>query len=184
MMTSATQMKIIGLSGQSGAGKTYVAKELARILKIGVVSFCSYVRAEALQREKGTDRVTLQELGQALIDEYGCEKFVQRVFHFGGVQNGIPLLLDGVRHVDIWQAVQKVSMQSALIYFHCDESQRVERLLMRDHLESASVQSIMQQPMDRNIVQLRPIADLVVINESGEGMIAEIVGWLRQKDLA
>jgi dephospho-CoA kinase len=184
MMTSATQMKIIGLSGQSGAGKTYVAKELARILKIEVVSFGSYVHAEALQREKGTDRVTLQELGQVLINEYGYEAFVRHVLQFSGVQNGAPILLDGVRHVGIWQAVQKISMQSVLIYLHCDKLQRVERLLMRDHLESASVQSIIQHPMDKNIVQLRPIADLVLINESRERMIAEIVGWLRQKDLA
>lgn len=182
-MISSAQIKIIGLSGQSGVGKTYVAKELARILKIGVVSFGSYVRAEALRHQKGTDRVTLQELGQALIEEYGCEKFIQHVFHFGGVQNGIPILLDGIRHMDIWQAVQRISTQSVLIYLHCDELQRVERLLIRDYLDSASVQSIIQHPMDKNIVQLRSIADLIIINELKEEMITEIVGWLRQKEL-
>lgn len=180
-MMSALQTRIIGLSGQSGVGKTYLARELAGVLKGAVVSFGSYVRAEALLRGKGTDRVTLQELGQALIDEYGCERFVQQVFHFAGGQKNTRMVVDGVRHKEIWQAIQSVEPQSVLIYLHCDEAQRVVRLMRRDQLDPTSAQAIVEHPMDKNIVQLRAVADLIIINGSKEGMISEIVCWLQRK---
>lgn len=183
MMMSALQTRIIGLSGQSGVGKTYLARELAEVLKGAVVSFGSYVRAEALLRGKGADRVTLQELGQALIDEYGYKRFVQQVFHFAGIQKNTQMIVDGVRHKEIWQEIQSVEPQSVLIYLHCDEAQRVARLLGRDHLDRASAQAIIEHPMDKNIVQLRLLADLIVSNDTQKGMLAEIIRWLRQKDL-
>src|SRR5436189_5554707 len=75
---SSMQTRIIGLSGQSGTGKSHLASELVHALEAEVVSFGSYVRAEALRRGKGIDRATLQELGQVLIDGYGCDTFVQQ----------------------------------------------------------------------------------------------------------
>lgn len=180
-MIGQTETRIIGFCGQTGAGKTSVVRELAHLLGGEVVSFGSYVRAEALRCGKEIDRLTLQTFGQNLIDEYGYERFVQQVLPSSRLEQNVLILLDGVRHVDIWQAVQGLLPQSMLIYLHCDEEQRIERLLTREHLSLSAVQSILQHPMDQNIVLLRSLANLLVLSTELERTVSEIIDVLRQK---
>ena len=124
-----TATTIIVLSGQTGSGKTSLARELARKLDANFASFGSFVRSEAIRRGIELDRVSLQNLGQALIHELGPDEFVKEVL-IHGQGNGSPItVLDGVRSVEIWRCVQKLVFRNVLIYLDIEVNQRIDRLI-------------------------------------------------------
>jgi dephospho-CoA kinase len=104
-----------------------------------------------------------------------------RFFYFHGFPDNALIVLDGIRHVDVWKSVQRLVSQNMLIYVDGEEEQRLERLLVRDRLNLSSAQSILQHSMDQRIVLLKSVADLLVISESLEVMIAKIRDLLKQK---
>src|SRR6266699_1914435 len=139
-MEVGTPFTIIALSGQTGSGKTSLARELSNRLGAPVVSFGSFVRSQARNRGGAEDRVALQNLGQTLIDELGPDEFVRKVVQSGEENSGKTLILEGVRSVEIWQAVQKQASKSVLIYLDIEEGKRTERLMKRDNLDVPTIQ--------------------------------------------
>ena len=177
------RLRVIGVSGQSGSGKTSITVEIARQLNISVVSFGSYVRSEVLQHGIESNRETLQDFGQILVREYGYDLFVKHVFQHGNIQDDSFVALDGIRHADIWRAVQKLAQKSFLIYVHCHEMQRIERLMRRDGLSEAIAQRVVHHPMDRNAALLRPFANVVIASGTIDGSVESIIDRMVQEHM-
>lgn len=166
---------IVALSGQTGSGKTSLAKELARKLQADFVSFGAFVRAEAILRGIETDKLTLQNLGQALINELGTDEFIYRVLLYGQANNDGVTVLDGVRSIEIWTAIQRLTLHTFLIYIDVDENKRISRIKSRDKLTASSIQLAMNHPMEIGISTLRRYADLVLEEEPINIMVSKIV---------
>lgn len=174
-MKAGASPVILVLSGQTGSGKTSLARELVLKLNANFASFGSYVRTVATSRGIGFDRVSLQNLGQTLIEEFGPDVFVKEVLTSGQGSSSAITILDGVRSVEIWYAVQKLASRCILVYLDIEEDERIRRLVERDRLDSASIQLVMQHSMEMSVPALRPHADLVLRNKSIDKMVSEIM---------
>jgi len=172
---------IVALSGQTGSGKTSLAKELSKKLQAKFVSFGAFVRVEAILRGLETDKLALQNLGQALIDELGADEFIYRVLLYGQANNDSVTVLDGVRSIEIWTAIQELTLKTFLIYIDVEENKCISRIKSRDKLTASSVQLAMNHPMEIGISTLRVHADLVLEEEPIEIMVSRVVDMLALK---
>ena len=169
---------IVALSGQTGSGKTSLAKELSKKLQANFVSFGAFVRTEAILREIETDKLTLQNLGQALINELGTDEFIYKVLLYGQATNSSVTVLDGVRSIEIWTAIQRLTLNTFLIYIDVDENKRISRIKSRDKLTASSIQLAMNHPMEIGISTLRRYANLVLEEEPVDIMVSRVVDML------
>ena len=174
-MKAVASPLILMLSGQTGSGKTSLARELALKLNANFASFGSYVRTVATSRGIGLDRISLQNLGQTLIEEFGPDVFVREVLTLGQGSSDAITILDGVRSVEIWHAVQKLAPGCVLVYLDIEEKERIRRLVERDGLDPASIQWAMRHSMEMSVPELRPHADLILCNHSINNMVSEIM---------
>lgn len=172
---------ILVLSGQTGSGKTSLARELVLKLNANFVSFGSYVRNVATSRGVGSDRASLQDLGQLLIEEFGPDAFVREVLSSGQGSCDAVTVLDGVRSVEIWRAVQKLASDSLLIYLDIGEDERIRRLVERDKLEAISIRQAMRHSMEESVPELRPHADLILHGGAIDNMVSDIMLLLMSK---
>jgi cytidylate kinase len=174
---------IIALSGQTGSGKTSLAKELVQRLDANFASFGSFVRREAIHRGIQLDRLSLQNLGQALIREFGSDKFVKAVLTQGQGNSSTLTILDGVRSVEIWHSVQKLASRSILVYLDIEEGKCIERLIRRDKLDLTLIRLAMSHPMEMNVSELLTYADLVLHTGSIEAMLLDVMSIFKNKIL-
>jgi dephospho-CoA kinase len=133
------------------------------------------VRTVATSRGIGFDRAGLQILGQALIEEFGPDAFVKEVLTSGQGSGSAITILDGVRSVEIWHAVQALASSCILVYLDIEEEERIRRLVERDGLDTISIQLAMKHPMETSVLELRPHADLVLRKNSIDKMVSEIM---------
>lgn len=169
--------KVVGIAGQIGSGKTSLAMELSKRLNWKLISFGSFVRSEANRRGINIDRVALQQLGEDLITELGPDEFVRQVLFSDKINSN--MVIDGIRHVEIWQAIRSIAQQSILVYLDIPEEVRIARLQQRDNLDIDSIKLAMFHPMERNIPFLRQFSDLVLPVGSTEALVAQVVALIR-----
>jgi len=178
MQNLIASFRIIGIAGQIGSGKTSLALELCKRLNAKKVSFGDFVRSEAIRRNIIPTRFALQELGETLIAELGPYDFVQRVLDSTDIH---PIMvLDGVRHIEIWQAIRSLAPRSLLIYLDIKEATRLDRLRSRDNLSDCSIKRAMLHTMEVNIPKLKDLADIVLLESPLEEMVFEALSRIEQ----
>lgn len=178
MQNLTPSFRIIGIAGQIGSGKTSLALELCERLNAQKVSFGDFIRSEALRRNIIPTRPALQELGETLIAELGPCNFVQRVLNSTDIRP--IMILDGVRHIEIWQAIRSFAPRSILIYLDVAEVTRFERLKGRDNLDDGSIEVAMRHPMEERISQLKSLADIVLLESPLEEMVSEALSRIER----
>lgn len=121
---------VVAFSGAIGTGKSNVSRKVQELLHWPRVSFGDYIRALSQQLgQDNTDRIVLQRLGQALVQR-DAKDFVQKVLNqIQGWQNGPGILVDGLRHVEIRQAlIDIVGIPNfKLVFLSLDEATRRRR---------------------------------------------------------
>ena len=154
---------VIALAGPAASGKSTVARFLSDETHWPVASFGQYVRHIAQKRELPSDRATLQRLGQSLVDE-GPRRFCEQVLRWASWKPGNPLILDGLRHVAVSEALRSLAapMSYYLVYLNIDQAVQEARLTKRDS-ESASVVDLNQDLTEVEVRRgVRESADVVV----------------------
>lgn len=165
--------KVVGIAGQIGSGKTSLAMELSKHLNWKLISFGSFVRSEANRRGMNLDRLALQQLGEGLIAELGPDEFVRQVLYSNKIYSN--MVIDGIRHGEIWQAIQSIAPRGILVYLDIPEEVRMARLQQRDNLDAESIKLAMLHPMEKNIYLLRQFSDHVLLDDSIEAMVAQVM---------
>lgn len=122
-------MRIVGIAGAIGSGKSELSRALARELDAERVSFGDLVRREAEARGVKPTRENLQQLGEQLIDELGAPGFVRQVLTEHPPAN--LLVIDGVRHLAVDEALRKIAAQYMLVFVTVDDDTRRRRLAAR-----------------------------------------------------
>ena len=172
MPFNSNSSKIIGIAGKIASGKTTLAARLSLLTAGRIASFGLYVRSQAKIRGILENRSNLQELGENLITEFGEIRFVEQALDLKNSHDKV-LIIDGVRHKAVWEAITKVTSLSVLVYLDISENMRVERLKLRGDVDAIN-SGAMNHPMELNIAQLEPISDFVFQTTVSERDILEI----------
>ena len=151
-------------SGNMGSGKSSLSHVLAQALQWRRAGFGDYIRTRV--REHGgnpNSREALQDLGQKLV-ESDPDGFCLAVLASGGFSPDVDLLLEGIRHVEIYRRVQRLVAPSrtVLIHLSVEEVEARRRIASRDgsndDLERARAHRVEADVQ----TSLPAIADLIV----------------------
>ena len=121
---------VIGFAGKIASGKSTLSTIFAKERGWPYVSFGDYVRLVARQRgEDDSQREILQQTGASLVEQ-DCEGFCRAVLQQAPWQPGESLVIDGIRHLQVKQVLEKLVAPSkfVLIYISVDEQIRRQRL--------------------------------------------------------
>lgn len=121
---------LLCFSGQIGSGKSSVSTAVAEALGWRRTGFSDYLRSE-IKRMGGdpSSREALQDLGQQLV-ESDAVGFCRAVLAHGGFAPGDNFLIDGIRHVAIFEHLRDVADPSVacLVFLSVDENHRRTRI--------------------------------------------------------
>ncbi len=124
---------LLCFSGQIGSGKSSVSTAVGEALGWQRTGFGDYLRSEIARLGGNPDcRETLQELGQKRVDE-DPKAFCRDVLAAGGFKPGDNFLVDGVRHVSIFDILVAVSKPShaRLLFLGAVDTTRIARVQTR-----------------------------------------------------
>lgn len=124
---------LLCFAGQIGSGKSSVSTAVARELGWRCTGFGDYLRAEISRRGGDpNDRKSLQDLGQALVSA-NPDAFCRNVLAAGGFTPGNNFIIDGIRHIHIFDILAKVSQPSdaKLLFLGAGEATRSARISSR-----------------------------------------------------
>ena len=157
----------IALAGGVGSGKSTIARELAAKLDGVVASFGDYVRHIAGEAGEPADRLSLQRVGQELVDA-DTPGFVRSFLKWASPPPGRSLIIDGVRHAAVDNALRAWAEASnvdyALIVLNASTRERAER---RHNGDQDEIRRIDDHPVERESVELLPRHAEVLVNASG-----------------
>lgn len=165
---------VIGLSGKRGSGKTTVAEDLASNLGWKIVHFGRLVKSKAAAAGLGDSIQELQSHGAMLAKD--PQQFCLDLLEFCSWNPGDNLIVDGIRHVEVADALEYVVRPSEflLIAIKVDERTRLSRLEKRDgqlpkdvsridgHSTEAQVGTIIEQRSDLVITGDEAIDEIVL----------------------
>jgi len=161
---------VVGLAGRQGSGKSWVSTQLAKHYGFTRTSFGDAVRAEASRRGLQNTINVLQDLGEAIILDWGWERFCQTVLPHAGTATNIAV--DGIRHVAAADTIRRQLSRATfrLVFLDVDEQIRRKRLADRDQAWDINLD---HHSVERELPVLRERADFVV-DASGDSAPSEI----------
>lgn len=163
--------------GPAASGKSTVGRLLSAKLSRPLISFGAHVRAEAERRGlQSNSREALEKLGAALILERGHDLFLRDVLSVQGTTTHI--ILEGVRHVEMLQAVKRTCQGVLSIYLEVPPDVRYRRWLVREQrVDTTAARSafdgIADATVERNVNELIGQVDQVMDGDRAAPLIAE-----------
>lgn len=125
---------LLCFSGQIGSGKSSVSMAVAAALGWRRTGFGEYLRNEIARLDGDPDdRKALQNLGQQRVED-NPKAFCRDVLVAGGFQPGDDFVIDGIRHVAIFEILAALGdpSQARLLFLGASEEIRSTRVQIRD----------------------------------------------------
>lgn len=154
---------VVCFSGRMTSGKSSVSNILSEVLDWRRVGFSDHLRERLVSENVEPTREALQDLGQRLVTEQPDE-FCRAVLAMGQFAPGDNLLVDGIRHRDIYDRIARLVAPSRtiLIYLAVSDDDIRARGNARDHDGTALLRAD-QHPVEAELKDTLPAsADLVV----------------------
>jgi hypothetical protein len=105
--------------------------------------------------------------------------------HFGW-QSGEPVVIDGVRHREVVEALRRVvaPLELRLIFLDVAEEQRRERLVREGEIDPDKMPQIEKHSTEKQVTTVLPdMADLKVSTRGDfRDVVREIVSWVHQAE--
>ena len=175
---------ILTFSGPIASGKSALSIKLAQTFHWSRISFGDYIRSVADARKMPKTREVLQAIGTELVTN-DVEGFCHAVLEQASWQHGQPLIIDGIRHVDVLKTLRKLvtPMKLYLIFITIDKVVQANRLIEREPDELPALQTLELDATEQQVgTYLRDIADFVVDGScSVERTTRDIIDWLQSK---
>jgi cytidylate kinase len=124
---------LLCFSGQIGSGKSSVSKAVAEALGWSRIGFGEYLRNEVTRLGGDPNgRRALQDLGQMRVNDDPVA-FCRDVLNAGGFKPGDNFVIDGIRHISIFEILAQLGKPSnaRLLYLRASESARMARVEVR-----------------------------------------------------
>jgi dephospho-CoA kinase len=165
---------VVGLAGPIASGKTTIGRKLADSLGIPFGSFGRVIRMIAQSKGISESRENLQRLGQQLVERDPVQ-LCREVLNDVGWQPGMPVVIDGFRHLSIVDALRKLVRPVAFRLVYVDIDLRTE--LARTSLSDAAIRQYRADPTEIQVPDLKNLADFCV---SGTSPVNQVVGEIRK----
>ena len=137
----------------------------------------------ANSRGLGTERETLQQLGEGLVDS-DLEHFCREVLSSANWHPGQGIVLDGIRHAETLEMLGRIAAPLRVILIHMDvpEPIRAERLKTRGVPEDDARRQEEHSTERQVVAKLPDIADLRIDGtHSPESLKDAVITWLRNQ---
>ncbi len=122
--------RVICFSGKIGSGKSSVSASVAKGLDCKLASFGGYIRHMVeMQDGDPKNRQALQDYGQGRV-ERDIEAFCRDVLKHANYQNGEDLVVDGIRHVDVFSTLSRLLPDCTVSLIHLDLDDNLRRSRM------------------------------------------------------
>lgn len=156
---------VLGFAAPIEAGKTTLSLAVADRLKAPRVSFGEYLRWLAGERKMPITREVLQDLGDELVsrDVHG---FCQGVLRRQPWRPGAPLVIDGVRHLEVLKALAEILAPAPeyLIYIKVDRETQAKRLVKDELRHEKPLDVLEQHPTERQVRSVLPDKAALVLD--------------------
>lgn len=173
---------ILAFSGSIASGKSTLSNKLAQTFHWPRASFGDYVRSVADTRKISKTRKVLQTIGNELVIS-DVESFCNNVLQQANWKHGQPLIIDGVRHVNVLIALRKIvaPMKLYLLFISIDGDVQANRFIARETEELLSLQTLELDSTEQQVgTYLRDMADFIVDgSRSVEKVIQDIIDWFQ-----
>jgi hypothetical protein len=152
---------VLGFASRMGSGRRELSKRVAQSLGLPRVSFGEYVRSIARERGHGEVRDALQQIGETLVAE-DCEAFCRDVLSQAEWEPGQSLVVDGIRHTEVEEVLERLVKPSLLVILFLDVDNRLRLTRLREdnittgrdlervesHSTEAQVQTVLHNTAD------------------------------------
>ena len=186
LLLRALEPLVLVFSGKIGSGKSTLADRVATALGWKRASCGDFIRAVARSQGLEDQREVLQELGAELVARSPGEFCRALLAHFNW-HGGEPLVLDGVRHAEVLEALRRVvaPLQVRLVYVETDEAVRRERLRLEEEDTPATQFPKLEAHSTEQQVGSR-LAAAAQLRVSGTrrppDVVRDIVDWVHKGD--
>jgi cytidylate kinase len=186
LLLRALEPIVLALSGKIGSGKTTLSQQVADALGWKRASFGEYVRAHA--KSQGLDensRDVLQAVGQRLVDKDPVDFCRAVLAHFGWT-SGEPLVIDGVRHVVVVDALRKIvaPLDLRVVFVDVSEKTRLKRIQDTDRDVASRMSEIETHATEREVPSV--VRDLAARRVEGDrpvkDVVQDILAWVHRGD--
>jgi cytidylate kinase len=185
LLLRALEPLVLAFSGKIGSGKTTLSQQVAEALGWRRASFGEYLSTFARSQGLEDSRDVLQELGERLVSR-SADDFCRSVLAHFGWNSGEPLVIDGIRHVAIFEALRRIvaPLELRLVFINVDENTRLKRLKQSDRDVIDRLQQIEAHSTEREVVATLPslASRRVEGDRPAKDVVREIVGWVHQGD--
>lgn len=180
LLLRALEPVVLAFSGKIASGKSTLSLEVSKALDWKRASFGDYVRIVARSQGLEPSREVLQDLGESLAKT--PDEFCRAILAHSGWRSGEPLVIDGVRHREIVDALRRIvaPLELRLIFVDIGDEQRRERLTLEGDVDLDKMPQIEKHSTEKQVRNILPdLADLRVSTEKGVGeVVREIVSWV------
>jgi dephospho-CoA kinase len=184
LLLRALEPVVLAFSGKIASGKSTLSAEVAKALDWKRASFGEYVRIVAKSLGLEPSREVLQDIGASLVKN--PEEFCRAMLAHYGWQSGEPLVIDGVRHREIMEALRRIvaPLELRLVYLDISDEQRRERLVREEDVGPDKISKVEAHPTEKQVSEVLPgIADLrVSADRPVADLVRDIVSWVHQAD--
>lgn len=182
LLLRAVETLVLAFAGKIGSGKSTLSIQVAKALGWKRASFGDYIRTVARSEGLGESREILQELGSSLVKN--PKDFCRAMLAHFQWEAGEPLVIDGVRHAEIAEALRVIvaPIELRMIYLEVDEEIRLQRIREEDAAEAVPerMNRIESHSTEEQVSSRLPgLADLTVsVNRPADVVAREIVNWV------
>ena len=171
------------IAGGTCSGKSTLAHRIADYTGYQVTSFGKILRDYARKVNLSLTVESLQNLGQGLISKLGYDGFLQWITdHSSGVSWDKSLVLDGVRHIAMYDSLKKVFPANVLVYCVCDRETQIVRIMDRDKVSREDAERILLHPLEQFVSDLAAQAHLFFRPEDSlEDFLAQLDALIKQR---
>lgn len=165
---------IVCFSGKIGSGKSSVIASVGNKLQWKRTGFGEYLRAEITKLGGDPEsRAALQDMGQSLVAS-NPDAFCQAVLDFVDYEPGENLLIDGVRHVDIFNRLERIVSPTAIRLIHLSVSEDVQRTRVQFRPDAADLDRAGAHAVEADLAHNLPDRAHAVVD--AEATFDQVVG--------
>jgi cytidylate kinase len=164
----------VAIAGLMASGKSAISRAVAAELGWPRVSFGDEIRAVARERGRGGGLPELQAIGAELVAQ-DPNALCRRVLNSSGWERGMPLIVDGVRHVTVLEMLRGIVAPQPMYLVLVETPVETRRARLRDR-GVVDLDVVMAHSTERDAaIRLPALADLVVSGDRDAHETADLI---------